>query len=272
MNIVEGGASDFTTEGPLFGINHGGTMSNWWSGSALLSAPPGWTTTNWTSDGVWFWISSDGGAGAGDYIGFTGLGGTVPNTGWQQIPSSPKLRASFVNSFKNPVPYSTSAPGLPANNSPANGVILGYTNDWADVEIKQLKNIVTLSINKTAIFVYTNTTSFTNGTIMLGYNDPFSSIGAPDGAVYYSDLKVVQLGPPVITQIAKSGTNVVINFTSVDGDTTAASFALQSTTNLVTTAFADVSPAATIIQLSPGAFQTTNAMSVATKFYRIRQK
>jgi hypothetical protein len=34
---------------------------------------------------------------------------------------------------------------------------------------------------------------------MLGYNDPFSSVGALDGAVYFSGLKVVRLAAPLIT-------------------------------------------------------------------------
>ena len=270
MNMTEGGASDYTTEGPLFGINHGGTYTNWWSGSALVSAPPGWTTTNWSSDGIWYWMSSDGGASAGDYLEKTGLGGTNNNTGWQNLASG--VRTTFLNIFKNPIPYSTSAPGMPANSSPANGVVLGYTNAWADVEIKQINNIVTMYINKQSMFVYTNGTVWQSGVLMLGYNDPFSSVGAPDGAVYFSNLRVVQLGPPVITSITKTGSNIVIKFASIDGDDTASSFALQSSATLAPAAFADASPAATITELSPGNFQATTTSTSSEIYYRIRHK
>ncbi len=203
MNVAEGYIPGNTTEGPLFGINHSGIYTNWWSGSAILS---GWdisnTSSNWTSDGVWYWMAADGGASAGDYLEKTGLGGTNNNTGWTTITTA--SRTSFVNVFNNPAPYSTlngstPANGLPANSSPQNGLSSGYTNAWADVEIKTVNKKVTLSINKTAIFIYTNTTVWTNGTIMLGYDDPFSSIGGPDGAVYFSGIQVVRLAPPLIT-------------------------------------------------------------------------
>jgi hypothetical protein len=140
------------------------------------------------------------------------------------------------------------------------------------VEIKQLNSIVTLSIGKTPVFVYTNTTTFTNGNLMLGYNDPFNSIGSVDGSVYYSNLRVVSLASPVISQIAVNHANntAVINFTTVDGDTTAASFALQSA-SVVRGPYADVA-SASITQLSAGAFQAVVPRSGAVQFYRIRQK
>ena len=203
MNISEGNSAAFTTEGPLFGINHTAGYTNWWSGSSIISGwDPSNTSSNWTSDGVWYWVAADGGAGAGDYIEKTGLGGTNGNTGWVNIATA--ARTTLVNNFKNPAPYSTlngttPAAGLPANNSPFNGLSGGYTNAWADVEIKTVNKKVTLSINKTTIFTYNNTTVWTNGTIMLGYDDPFSSVGGVDGAVYFSDIKVVRLAAPLIT-------------------------------------------------------------------------
>jgi hypothetical protein len=157
-------------------------------------------------------VSADGGASAGDYLEKTGLGGTNGNTGWTQLGAN--LRATYANNFKNPAPYSTlngtaPASGLPANSSPLDAAILnaGYTNAWANVEIKTVKNLVTLSINKTVIFTYNNTTVWTNGTPMLGYEDPFSSIGGSDAAVYYSNIRVVRLAGPVITQ---QPTNIIV--------------------------------------------------------------
>jgi hypothetical protein len=207
MDIVEGNNANFTTEGPLFGINHTGKDTNWWTGSGILSGwDPSNTSSNWASDGVWYWISADGDAALGDYVEFTGVGGTNNNTGWQNPANVDQ--STMVNVFKNPVPYSTSGVGMPANSSPFNGAQLGsYTNAWADVEIKTVNKKVTLSINKTAIFNYTNTTVWTNGTIMLGYNDPFSSIGGSDGAVYFSDVKVVRLSAPAFTL---QPTNIIV--------------------------------------------------------------
>ena len=196
MNLPQGGNANFTTEGALFGINTTGKGTNWWTGSAFQSGSP----TAFNMDGVWYWLSADGGATAGDFIEYTGLGGTNNNTGSTTLLS--KTRTSYPITFKSPAPYSSGASGLVGNSSPANALALGvgYTNAWADVEIKNVKNVVTLNINKINIFTYTNTTVWTNGYIMLGYNDPFSSVGAPDAAAYFSDLKVIAVTGPTITQ------------------------------------------------------------------------
>lgn len=266
MNIIEGDAASYTTEGPIFGINHSGQATNWWSGSGVSS---GWGPTNnttWEADGIWYWISPDGGAGAGDYLEFTGLGGALPNTGWTQIKSL--TRASFLNAFKTNVFSSSAGPGLVGNNSVVNS---NPATNWVDVEIKQINSIVTLSLDKTPVFVYTNTTTFTNGTVMLGYDDPFSSVGGLDGSVYYSNLRVVAVAVPSITQILVNPVgNVVINFTSNDGDLIASNFALQSAA-AVAGPYADKTNA-TITQLSAGAFQAVVPVGGSSAFYRIRQK
>ncbi len=212
MNIAENSSPTVTTEGPIFGINHTGLYTNWWTSSALISGwDPDGTNKTWSADGVWYWIAADGGTTAGDYIEKTGTAGTNNNTGWTNIATA--SRTSLLNIFKNnPGPYSTlnvgvPATGLPANSSPVNGLSGGYTNSWADVEIRTVNKKVTLLINKSTIFTYTNTTVWTNGTIMLGYDDPFSSLGGVDGAVYFSDIKVVRMAAPLITQ---QPTNMIV--------------------------------------------------------------
>ena len=195
------------------------------------------------------------------------MGGVLPNAGRTLLAT--KTRASFATAYKAEVFTSSGKPGLPSNNS----IRLGYpANNWADVEIKQFNNIVTLLIDKTTVFVYTNTTSFTNGLLMLGYADPFSSVGGPDGSVYYSNLRVVALAPPVITQIALNNLNgtVVINFTTVDGDLIASSFAVQGAA-AVNDPYSDIAGAA-ITPLSAGAFQAVVPQSGPPQFYRIRVK
>lgn len=220
MNLAEGYEASYTTEGALFGINHSGQDTNWWSGSGLVS---GASPSVWSSDGIWYWLSVDGGASAGDYLEFTGLGGTNANTGWTQLGT--ETAALYTGVFENPAPYSGSDPGLPANGSPYNAYPNAYTNSWADVEIKTAHSIVTLSINKTVIYTYTNTTAFTNGYLMLGYEDPFSSVGGPDAAVYYSGLTVVQLTAPTITQ---QPTNFIAGVGSIATFTVVPSFPTTS--------------------------------------------
>ena len=260
MNIVIDTAGG-TTQGPLFGINHGGRQTNWWAGSGVVSGGP------WASDGVWYWISADGGASAGDYILQTGLGGALPNTGWER-PIAAGLLDNFVNVFKGPpAPYSGYAgPGLVGNDPPAAG---GDTRNWTDVEIKQIGTNVSLYLNKTRVLTYNNTTTFTNGTLMLGYSDPFNSVGNAPGAVYYANLSVVRITPPVISKITRLGSNVTINFTSPDGTDSVSTLKLQKAT-LVTGPYADDN-SAVITQLPDGTYQATTTSADATQFFRIRK-
>ncbi len=269
MNLIQGGNANYSTEGVLFGVNHDGNQANWWYGSGPLNGGP------WASDGLWYWVSADpGGAGAGDFLEFTGNGGKLPNTGWQQIATQPWT--AFVNAFKDPAVYTTlegGNGGVPANGTPLNGL---NASSWADVELKQVKNVVTLSIDKTQVFTYANTTSFTNGYLMLGYCDPFggsggASVGNPDAAAYFSDLQVVRLTGPLITAINLSNkTNVVVNFTSTDGTDTPASFALQGAT-AIGAQFADIT-SATVTQQLNGVFQAWAISTDKIRFFRIRHK
>jgi Calx-beta domain len=264
MNIVEGNAYASATEGPLFGINHNGTETNWWSGSTITG-----TVNEWPSDGIWYWISCDGDASLGDYIAFSGNGGSLPNTGWELL--AQLYKSSFINAFKTNVftvkdSDGNGIAGLPCNGSVENGE---NVSSWTDVEIKQINNVVTLSIDKTPIYSFVNSTVFTNGVFMLGYEDPFNGSGGEDGAAYFSNLRVVRLGPPSITEIALNNNSVVINFTSVDAEATASSFTLQ-TASTVTGPYTDDS-SATIAQLGTEAFQVVVPMNGPQQFYRIEQ-
>lgn len=283
MNLVEGSSyPNNVTEGVQFGINHTGFLTNWWSGDGVTSRPNNDNSFQWQGDGVWLWMDADpGGAGNGDYIFYTGLGGSLPNTGWGYL-SNGTFYDRFPNAFKNPAPYTTlpAFSGLPANSSP-NATQIGpgpNANTWSDVEIKQVNKVITFAINKTVLYTsnfnaFANFT-FTNGTIMLGYGDPFTSLGAVDAAAYFSNLRVVRLAPITITNITVSGGNVILGFTSTDGDDTPASFAVQSSSTVIpASSYTDVSPEATIVQLPNGTFQATVAYPAgAAKFYRIRHK
>ncbi|MGZ5546279.1 MAG: Calx-beta domain-containing protein, partial [Limisphaerales bacterium] len=253
MNLIQDQNLSTATESALFGINHAGNNVNWLSSSAAGTG---------SADGVWYTISSDaGGALAGDFFEFSGA--TL---------RSAVTSAGFTNSYKHPGVYTsvftgggTGAIGVPANAT-------GLATEWASVEIKQSNNVVTLSIDHMPIYVYTNTTAFTNGAVMLGYDDPFGSIGST-GAAYYSHARVVDLGfgtavAPRITSVSVSGANVIISFTTTSGSDTTSAFVLQSVGNIAAT-FTDVAPAATITGGS-GSFQATIPVGGATQFYRIR--
>jgi hypothetical protein len=267
MNIIQGQINQ--TEGVVFGINHSGSLSNWWYGSGFL------TNYTWSSDGIWYWVTAQtAGAGAGDYLEFTGNGGTNNNTGWKQLAT--KSAPSFAQVFKeNPGPFTgfdasgNQSPGVPDNTTPA----LGYdASTWSDVEIRQSNNIVTMSINHTPVFVQTNTTVWKSGYLMLGYSDPFSSVGSPDAGVYFANLQVVQLGPSIVTinSISIAGSNVVIKFTTTSTLDTVSSFTLTSAGS-VGGAYNPVG-SASIISLGSNQFQATAPYvsdGGAQQFYRI---
>ena len=272
MNIVEGQTSQNSTEGAVFGINHGGSYSNWWYGGGVLASQ------TWSSDGVWYYVTAQpsGFASAGDYAEYTGLGGVNNNAGWTRVAT--KLATAFATAFKvNPGPFTcfdgngggSQTAGQPANASP----LLGYdASTWSDVEIKQQNNIVTMSINHTLIFTYTNTTVWTNGYLMLGYADPFGvTVGNAEAGVYYANLQVVATTTPIVTinSIVISGGNVVAKFTTTSMADTIASFTLQSS-GAVNGAYANVSPAASIMSLGSNMFQaTTPYLGGAAVFYRV---
>ena len=273
MNLIEGSSLSVATEGAVFGINHTGTQSNWWYGSGPTTAQ------TWGSDGIWYFVASQAAAvNFGDYAEFTGAGGTNGNTGWTRLAT--QLATSFKDAFKNVTPApagpftSIDGTGCQSSGIPANGAQLAYdASTWSDVEMKQINNIVTLSINHTQIFSYTNTTVWTNGYLMLGYTDPYggangASVGNPDGSVYYANLQVVQLTAPAITSTTVSGGNITLAFSSPDSTAT---FVVQSA-SVVTGPYTDVSPAPTIVSLGNGHYQFTTAQSGAQQFYRIRYK
>lgn len=295
MNVLQGDSTSLeydlpggvvydAEEGPLFGINNSGTQTNWWAGSGFFN---GNSQTNFGSDGIWYWASDNGGnyLDTASYLEFTGLGGALPNTGWTNLARA--VSGTFATTFKSNVftcyssanvpPYQTGwaegGPGLVANGPPS--LVGSNPNSWSDVEIKQVGRVVSLWIDKTRIFNYTNpaTSTFTNGQIMLGYEDPYDGAETPDTAVYFSNLRVVALTPPALSGFAVSGSNFSFTFTSSDGDLTAASFAVQGSTNVLT-GYADVNNA-TISQVShPGVemYQATVPMSGPDHFYRVRLK
>ena len=271
MNLIQGQVPATSTEGAVFGINHGGTYSNWWYGGGFL------TNETWSSDGIWYYVTAQpGGSTAGDYQEFTGAGGTNGNAGWTR--PATKAASSFAQAFKDnysvtyPGPFTCfdgfgiQTAGVPANASPA----LGYdASTWCDVEINRSNNVVTMSINRTPVMVYTNTTVWTNGYLMLGYSDPFGdSVGSPEAGAYYSNLQVVRLPSAItITHIDVSGGIVTLTFTTSNPDDTTSSFSVVSSTDVSGT----YSSAGGAIITSAGTqtFQATLSQSGDKQFYRI---
>lgn len=257
--------STLTTENMMFGINHSGNKTNWFRDS-------GNGFTNSAYDGIWGVVGADGaglgqfngGAGSGDYL-LLGGGAPVQVGGiWGPASLASRFDAPFADTFKNP-PWGSATvtgSGVPSNlpSSP--------TPSWAQVELSQIGNIITLKINNTTILSYTNSTGDQSGTIMLGYDDGFDSNTGVGGAVIYDNVRVVSLTQPklTITSAARSGTTTVLTFTSTTDEPVSA-FPIWKATNVTGTY---TTAAATIVKLSPGVYQATlTGQTDSAAFYRI---
>jgi len=243
-----------TTEYALFGLNHSGNQTNWFRNSS--AGFPGVSPTGWSFDGLFYGVETDAGA-LGDYVLYS-----APTTAGNNPTARNSRNASTLTGvFKSP-PFAYA--GAPANSSSST------TPSWADVEVSQVGNLITLKINRTTIFSYTNATAFTSGNIMLGHCDAYDSIGANDGGVIYDNVRVIRLpatSRPQITLLQLAHPNVEIYFTAETSDTPA-SFSLQAAA-VVEGTYGDVS--ATITQESPGNFKAVRPASGAQQYYRIRR-
>lgn len=238
-----------STEYVLCGINHSGTKTNWFRNS------PGGVPAGWTFDGVFYGIEADG-AGLGDYANYSSP--TTTNNNPTAL-SAGRVATTLNAVFKSP-PYSVL--GAPGNNTS----LVSPTPIWADVEVSQIGKIITLRINNTAIFSYSNTTAYASGNVMVGYDDAFDSIGLSSSYVLIDNLRVVRIAPLNITAVKDLGANLQLDFTFELNDSPSA-FRVQSAT-AVAGPYAD--GAATIVQMSPGSYRATVAKSGDVRHYRIR--
>ncbi len=158
-------------EHALFGINHSGTKTNWFRQSA------GGTLDGWTFDGLFFGVEAD--AAAYDDYGLYSAPTTANNPTKLKVVTA----ASQTKVFKAP-PFAWA--GAPSNDAGTG------TPCWVDVEITQIGNVVTLTMNRIPIMSYENTTPFTSGSLMLGMCDPWDSVG-DNGGVIYDNLRIIQL-------------------------------------------------------------------------------
>jgi hypothetical protein len=241
-----------TTEYALFGINHSGTKTNWFRNNPGGVPAPSF-------DGLFYGVEADG-AALGDYV----LYSSPTTSGNNPTALTPGRNASTLTQiFKSP-PWT---PGAAGGGAPAN-LPFSATPSWADVEISQIGNVVTLKINNTVIFGYTNTTAYTSGNIMLGYTDAYDSIGSGEAGVIYDNVRVIDLNRPIITSIQKAGTNVVIGFTWALDDPTGA-FRLQKAPAVAGTYTDDGT--ATITKLSPGVYEASTPFTGTNVFFRIKR-
>ena len=191
----------------LFGVNHYGTNCNW-RPDATMAVGAGMIPTN--SDGQWFAIDSGaGGITPADFDCMTP--GPVPNNanagGTGGLPDKQSNSAVSQNGvFKHPpfdamnvTDYGRTI-GAPGGGEPA--------DKWVDVSVEITRQTnINVFINKSLVIpaiALTNglglAASYTNGTIMLGYDDPNANMSDNSAFVYFSNVRVVELSPYVVVQ------------------------------------------------------------------------
>jgi hypothetical protein len=213
-----------STEHALFGINHSGGVTN--------------RVGQATSDGLFFAFDGDGGVGATsstvrDFAAFAGGGpGAIPVlmlTNNTAFGPTPPLGPQFDNAnpgFTALLPSKT-IPGYPT--TPAGTPGLG----WVSVELRQEGNLITCLLNETAFAQYTNTSSYTSGDILLGYNDVFSSLGDPNNFVIFDNVRVelLPLTPVTLLLPRLAGNSFAFSFATDPYET----YTVQGCTNLAAT-------------------------------------
>jgi len=239
------------TEYVLFGINHDGTHTNWFRNS------PGGVPAGSTFDGIFYDIEADG-AGLGDYANYSSPT-TAANNPTALGPG--RVATTLTNEFKSPP---NSVLGVPGNNTS----LVPPTPIWADVELSQIGNILTLKVNNTTIFSYNNTNSYKSGDLMLGYDDAYDSIGLASSYVVIDNVRVVRIDGLQITSFKDLGASVQLDFTFGLNDAPAG-FAAQSA-SAVAGPYTDAG--GTLVQLTPGTYRATVPKNGSPKFYRIAHK
>jgi hypothetical protein len=188
----------------IFGVNHSGTNCIWRPSTTMI---PGTGMIPTNSDGVWFAVDAGyGGITPADLESYTP--GPCPNNAnvsyvgnglpghWSWSDTDPTPQGVF----KHP-PFDTSA----VNNSTRTVAKPGGgqpVNKWVDVSVQiTAQTNVSIYFNRSTWLANTPITngpgffSYTNGTIMLGYDDPDRTQSDPSSYVLYSNVRVVELSP-----------------------------------------------------------------------------
>lgn len=140
--------------------------------------------------------------------------------------------------------------------------------------MSQINKIVTVKLNNTVIMTTTNSTAYTGGNVMVGYNDAYDSIGSGGGGfVVFDNVRVISLGSGIqITNIAKVGNNAQIDFTWFVNDP-ATAFKLYSATNVAGPYVADNNPATVYsINVPAASYRVVTPATNAARYFRIQHQ
>ena len=218
-----------STEFGTFGINHAGNKVNWID-PGIDPAP--------VSDGVWFAVAGEAGAGTGtitDYDAYVGDGaasafwlrGTEGGFLDRDGDGNPETEVNPAQANTYPLKLLFPSPQFETPGAPG--------KQWVQVEVRQHTNdtgspVVTWLINGYVIAEHAQGAAFgqTAGNIMIGTMDPFASIASPkeDNFVIFDNVRVVNLDlepPRPVVSITSTDT------TAAEPGTDTASFTIART-------------------------------------------
>lgn len=196
MLLHNGTAS--TTEHALAGLNHSTARTN----RVTQSADPNGTVRG--GDGLFVAIESDG-SNNRDWTSYT-------------FPTPTSAPTTITNRTSASLAAVITAPPYAFAGSPGSSAAAGKT--WAEVELGQSNNIVTLKVNNNLIYSFTNTSSFNSGAFMLGMNDQFDSVGSGGTAgnfVLFDNVRVVSLDVRITRTVRLANGDMQIDFLSPYG-------------------------------------------------------
>jgi len=231
-----------STQHALCGINHLGTNVNW----ATTGVP--------ASDGLWFAASGEGGDSR-DYRSYVGnlMGAPIDLTG--------SASSGLVGTNHSAAVFQAMFPSSRFETQGAPG------KNWVEVELRQIGDVLTWIMDESVVASRANLSVFTNGTILLGLMDVFSSIANParDSFVLFDNVRVENLAPPIEFQSIKRQPDggIVLEVSSAFGD----SYWLDVSTDLTTW-----QPLAHFTAADqPVLFTDTNSLAEVLRFYRARR-
>ncbi len=245
-----------STEHAMFGINHSGNVTN--------------RVTQTPSDGLFFEVSAEGGSQA-----------TAPT-----LRDFSVLRGSGNGSPVLMTPNNTTFGPAPLLGSQFDNTNLGFTElfpaqliagygttpagsaglRWISGEVRQKNDLITWLLNGTIVAQYTNLFGYTNGTILLGYDDEFSSIGDANNFVIFDNVRVESIVAPPVMLLSPAIVGNEFRFSfATEADE---SYLVERTTNVTAQAW-------TIHTNLTGAGNTTNVTVPLTEgseeYFRVRQ-
>jgi hypothetical protein len=181
------GGGTGSTEFSIAGINHTGTQVHW--------------PENPASDGFSFAVTGEGGAWE-DYRAYRG---PTMRSGVYIAGSQNHTHSFYQALFPSPTYETQGAPG----------------KHWVEVEISQRDGAIEWRLNGTVISTRIDT-AYTEGNLLLGYMDTFTSIANPaaDNFVIYDNVRIETFPPPDCNQNGVDDAIDIADGTSLDCNAT----------------------------------------------------